>query len=146
MREETAQRAYHYFQCGMNCAESSFRALIECFDPAADEQIFRTATPFGGGVGSSRKELCGALSGSVMAVGWILGRIRPDESDNPSKEIALRLCDQFRKFLQETRCQVLYDRFGKNQNLKCAYLTSSAVGWTYDLLVGHGMKPVKRNG
>ncbi len=62
------------------------------------ELIPRIATPFGGGIGG-RGEVCGAVVGSVMAIGLKYGR---EESSQPSEE-AYALAQEFcHRFEQET--------------------------------------------
>lgn len=66
--------------------------------------IPRIATPFGGGMGLQSKEVCGAVSGALMALGLARGR---DIGDDPAVkerayELAVRFMQQF-----ETRNGVL---------------------------------------
>jgi C_GCAxxG_C_C family probable redox protein len=65
---------------------------IEC--PA----IPRIATPFGGGIGG-RGEVCGAVVGSVMAIGMKHGREEPSQSNRHAYALAQEFC---RRFEQET--------------------------------------------
>jgi C_GCAxxG_C_C family probable redox protein len=62
---------------GHNCAEAIILAagkeVIDDFDPS----ICRMATGFGGGFGSTHKEICGALSGGAMVIGALHGRTNP---------------------------------------------------------------------
>ena len=51
MREGTVESACRYFKSGLNCAESSLRALLECFDGKLTNSVYKVATPFGGGLG-----------------------------------------------------------------------------------------------
>ncbi len=67
-------------------------------------QALRMATGFCGGLGDTREELCGALSGGVMVVGGLVGRASLEEDDQP----AIRLASEYRtRFLKEfgyTQC------------------------------------------
>lgn len=75
-----------------------------------DEQCLRMATGFSGGLGDTREELCGALSGGVMVIGALFGRAGLEEDD----QHAIGLADQYRtRFLREfgfTQCARLRDR------------------------------------
>lgn len=64
-----AEKAIKYFQSGCNCAESVLLALYENMEPECkNELIPKIAAGFGGGIGRCGS-LCGALTGSIMAVG-----------------------------------------------------------------------------
>jgi C_GCAxxG_C_C family probable redox protein len=61
-------------------------------------QSLRMATGFSGGLGDTREELCGALSGGVMVIGMLHGRTAPEQDDQP----AIRLAALYRaRFLEE---------------------------------------------
>jgi len=73
------------FRAGkINCAEAVLMTLARYF---GEDGGFapRIATAFGGGV-SGRQELCGALSGGLMAVGLRLGRRNPGDDKAPAYE------------------------------------------------------------
>jgi C_GCAxxG_C_C family probable redox protein len=69
-----------------------------------NEECVRMATGFSGGLGDTREEVCGALSGGVMVIGALYGRTSLEEDDQP----AVRLASRYRtRFLQEfgtTQC------------------------------------------
>ena len=61
------EKALSNFEKGMNCAQS----VLATFGPSfgLDEKIcIRIASPFGGGIGHIQ-EICGAVSGAIMAIG-----------------------------------------------------------------------------
>ena len=72
------------FKGGYNCGE----AIVEAFRTKAgvniDDNAFRLASGFGGGMGHAR-DLCGALAGCTMVLSTLVGRNKP--SDKPLKEI-----------------------------------------------------------
>ncbi len=66
-----AQRAQELFYSGCNCAQAVFCAFAE--DMGLDpDTAARLASSFGGGLGRLR-ELCGALSGAELALGYLRG-------------------------------------------------------------------------
>lgn len=71
MPTETARKAVKLFDIGYNCAESVLLAVSGRFNKKSPI-IPRVATGFGAGVGRSG-QICGALSGAVMAVGLLKG-------------------------------------------------------------------------
>ena len=60
--------------------------------------IPRIATPFGGGIGG-RGDVCGAVVGSVMAIGLKHGREEPSQPNKHAYALAREFC---RRFEQET--------------------------------------------
>lgn len=63
------QKAVAYFQNGYNCAQSVLLTLHEHIQPdGKTELVPKIATGFGGGIGRCGS-VCGALTGSIMAVG-----------------------------------------------------------------------------
>jgi C_GCAxxG_C_C family probable redox protein len=72
----------------------------------ADSLLPKLATGFGGGIGL-KGSLCGALIGSVMAIGMKLGRTNPKDRD-----AALKVYEKCREFL---------DRFEKEFGNKDCY-------------------------
>jgi len=56
----------------LNCAETVLYIVCEHLGETGDFYP-RIATPFGGGIGN-RQEMCGALSGALMAIGLLRGR------------------------------------------------------------------------
>jgi C_GCAxxG_C_C family probable redox protein len=69
----------------------------------------RMANGFGGGVGGSHLEICGALGGAVMVIGGLYGRTEAQQNDQRSQQ----LCARYRRaFLDEfgvTTCGPLRD-------------------------------------
>lgn len=79
-----SDRAVALFQSGYNCAEAMLRAAAEELgrDP---NTVSSLATGLGGGVGRTGN-LCGALTGGVLALGLAVGRESPTDTDR--KEVA----------------------------------------------------------
>ena len=67
------------------------------------------ATGFSGGLGDTREELCGALSGGVMVIGALHGRSSRDEDDKPAIERAEAYRARFLERFGHVQCQVLRD-------------------------------------
>jgi len=109
--KDTAKAATKYFLEGFNCAESSLLALsdlkkINC------RYIPKVASGFGGGVGRYG-EICGALTGSIMALGLLNGRGRSQGSDKDAKEKIYKIVEnylkEFEKKFGSIRCIDLID-------------------------------------
>jgi len=72
-------------------------------------QCARMATGFSGGLGDTREELCGALSGGVMVIGAVHGRSSRDEDDKPAIERAEAYRGGFLERFGHVQCRKLRD-------------------------------------
>lgn len=78
---------------------------------SVDEQALRMSNGFCGGVGSTREELCGALSAGVMIIGARDGRVSSSEDD---KQCLQTIAEYRRRFVQRfgsSTCRVLRSRY-----------------------------------
>lgn len=71
--EDCATRATNYFRDGYNCAESVLLAFLDTHTAPFPREIVTLSSGFGGGIGRS-KNLCGAVSGAVLALSAVKGR------------------------------------------------------------------------
>ncbi len=86
-----------------NCAQSSFAALAEHLDLDSDSTL-KALTPFPGI--ALRGETCGAVVGSLMAIGMVLGRDRLDDQPGMRRSLsaARRFCRDFEAEFGGTSC------------------------------------------
>jgi len=70
------------------------------------EVIPRIATPFGGGIGG-RGEVCGAVVGSVMAIGLKYGREEPSQPNQQAYALAQEFCCRFEEETGHLYCRDL---------------------------------------
>ena len=83
-------KAKFLFESGAQCAQATFGALCDVTGLPLEDALALSAS-FGGGMGRMR-EVCGALSGVLMAVGMHFGRYPlADESTAPNKDRHYRL-------------------------------------------------------
>lgn len=87
-------QAYQYHRTGYNCAQSVAAAFADLTD-FTPEQVAAMAAGFGGGVGGSRSELCGAISGGVL----VLSLLHPhtDGADAAGKRAVYQKTKEFRR-------------------------------------------------
>jgi C_GCAxxG_C_C family probable redox protein len=100
-----------------NCAQTSFAVLQEEFG-LDGRQILRALTPFPGI--ALRGETCGAVVGSLMALGLVFGREDLSDWDGyiASLPVARRFCRRFEKENSSTACgSILEAKLGKKFNL-----------------------------
>ena len=134
-RKETEKKASDYFDSGFNCAESVLKATIESRTDNVSPELTKFASALGGGVGGSHEELCGALSGGVLAIGLLYGRTEPGVDVQFARDLATEFRARFLKEFGTTKCGVLLERFGEQDNDdKCARLTGAVAALLSDLL------------
>jgi len=115
--EIVAERAKEILDLSGNCAQSAFATLQEHFD-LDGETILKALTPFPGL--ALRGEACGAVVGSLMALGLIYGRDDLNDKKGYVKSLpsAMRFCAQFENKFGGTSCAcVLEKTMGKKFNL-----------------------------
>lgn len=92
----TSQKAVELFEQGFNCAQAVLGAFGEQIGLSA-EQALKISSAFGGGVGRQR-EICGALSGMLMAFSMLYGYDDAKTGDKAKLyEQTRALCDEFKK-------------------------------------------------
>lgn len=94
-----------------------------------DEGYVRMSTGFGGGVGRSREELCGALTAGVMLIGALHGRAHIGEDEDDCVRLTDRYRTRFRQAFGETNCGALRrSGFGSDGHTPCSTLVERAAG------------------
>lgn len=141
LRRELADRAAELLREGYHCSEAVLLAVaprvVRDWNPACA----RLSTGFAGGVGGSRQEVCGALSGGVMVIGALFGR-----STLQDDALAQRLCKQFReRFLEAfdtTQCLRLREDVvaGENGLGSCAVLVQRTTMMLLQILADAGVQ------
>lgn len=102
-----AERAYELFMSGFNCSQSVFAAFCDVTGLDFDLAL-RLSSSFGGGIGRLR-EVCGAVSGMLMAAGVLYGYSIPGDYDVKSDHYKLvqELAGQFKKETGSIICREL---------------------------------------
>lgn len=105
--EKAAEDAKTFFSSGFNCAESSLLSACRALEIKSDA-VPKIATGFGAGV-SRFGGICGALSGTVMAMGLAKGR--KDSKDNDAKvklyKMTAELLNEFKAEFGTVDCREL---------------------------------------
>jgi len=84
---EFEEKARGYFREGLNCSECVFQTFLDLEDTHLPQEVIALATGFGGGIGRTRN-ICGAISGAVMAVSATKGRKNLWEKETPRERAA----------------------------------------------------------
>ncbi|OIO06160.1 MAG: hypothetical protein AUJ49_00220 [Desulfovibrionaceae bacterium CG1_02_65_16] len=133
-REEVEQAALAAISSGLSCSESILRTAGLHLDINADGRLTRAASCFGGGVGRSKQELCGALAGGLMALGLAYGRNGAQESCELAYDLGAEFRERFIALHGASVCHVLLERFGPQQQWeRCKRLTVATAGMLFDL-------------
>ncbi len=142
--KQLEHNAIAFFESGYNCAEAVSQAIIEAFSDATPEDIPRVASAFGGGIGGSREEACGALTGGIIAIGLIMGRSLPQEDNTAAKEAAKAYREKFQQLSGATQCGALLEKFGDQENYhECGKLVGQATVALARIFKEAGLKYVK---
>ena len=95
-----AEAAVDRFGKSFNCSQSVFSAFAQQF--GLDETTaLKLASPFGGGA-ARRGELCGAVTGALLALGLARGADQP-----AGKEEIYRLSQEFMRLFEEKHSSLL---------------------------------------
>jgi C_GCAxxG_C_C family probable redox protein len=84
-------KALQYFAEGYNCSQSVFTAIVEESGVDRDTAL-KIASGFGGGIARLQKT-CGAVTGAVMALGYLNANV--DSGDSEHKEKVYELVQVF---------------------------------------------------
>ena len=92
-----AEEAKRLFLAGYNCAQAVFCAFRDVTGLDLDTAA-RLSSSFGGGMGRLR-EVCGTVSGALMALGYIRGYADP--GDREAKAAHYRLVQEYARLFRE---------------------------------------------
>ena len=105
MGEQAPQRSLELFRSGFFCAESVLLAIAESQGIQSD-LIPKIATGFCSGI-SRTGGMCGAVSGAIMGIGLVAGRVSPDESIETSYALVQKLIGRFEEQYGSVNCRQL---------------------------------------
>ena len=113
MSRELDEKVMKYLPMYRSCALSSFAALNDQFKLGADVKTIRALMPFTGGL-ASRGETCGAVSGSLFAIGLFFESINQKGKAGSSIKPGGIFFDKFTKAFGSTRCrEVVKHQYGR---------------------------------
>jgi C_GCAxxG_C_C family probable redox protein len=90
----SSEAAVEVFSQSFNCSQAVFSAFAPLFG-LDKETAFKLASPFGGGM-ARRGEVCGAVTGALLALGLARGADKP-----AGKEEIYRLSQEFMRRFEE---------------------------------------------
>ncbi len=136
--EDLGKRAFAYYDSGFCCSEAISKTIIERFAAHPDGYPVRIASDFCRGLGGSQEDICGALTGGVIAVGYLLGRMEPGRDISAVRQVVKEFRKAFIGACGSTNCGVILKTFGEQEkSAKCKALTMQATIILADLLDRH---------
>ncbi len=93
-------------------------------------------TGFGAGVGRSREEICGILSGSIMLIGLKYGRTNSTEDDKGCMHRVAAFRDEFKEIYGTTQCSELLqlDLGSEEDEYPCYFILEQTANRLLELL------------
>ena len=126
MTENAAEKAYQlgkkYEQTYKGCSQCVIAALHDTFS-IRNDAIFKAATGLAAGGGASIDGSCGAYSGGIMVLSYLMGREREDFADSGgillrNFELIRRLHDEFiQEYGSVICCNIQTKIFGRSYYL-----------------------------
>lgn len=134
--QEIGRSVRQRFRSGYVCAEAISATVLEARGQEPPGAVTRCASGFCGGVGGSSQELCGAFTGGVIALGYLLGRERPGESLAECGELIRAFRRSFLSEFGSLDCSTLLDGFASRDDprMACVELTARAAQMLLHLL------------
>lgn len=104
---ERVEKAVELFKSGFNCSQAVFAAFAGDFGMDA-ETALKVSAGLGGGVGRSR-EICGAVCGASMVVGFRYGATSGEDTESKQKcyEVVQEIIAEFKKTNPTIICREL---------------------------------------
>lgn len=135
---QASRMAFEYHKSGFHCAESVSKAIIEVYGSNISHDISKVTTAFGGGVGRTKQDICGGLTGGIIAIGFLYGRSEPGADWTDASDLAAELRKRFVQKHGTTNCGILLEAFGPQENMmRCKQLSGEVAGMLADILEEH---------
>lgn len=97
-----------YAQGGLYCSEAIVHSIRSNIAPEMPEAFVSAASGFPVGIGASRC-MCGAITGSVVCLGYFFGRVQPTTPTDPKSQKCIALSYE------------LQDSFKQNHKVNCCH-------------------------
>jgi C_GCAxxG_C_C family probable redox protein len=141
-REEIRKKVYGHFESGFHCAEAISKTVLEMFSEEPQSEVIKAASGFGGGIGGSTEELCGAFTGGIIALSSLVGRENPGENLTECGAHIKAFKEMFLKEFDSLNCQTILTGFSEQGNgANCMELTANAA-----IVLAEILKGVERTG
>ena len=133
--KEIKKKVYGHYESGLHCAEVISKTVLETFSDETHSEAIKSASGFGGGIGGSMEELCGAFTGGVVTLGCLLGRENPGDNLRDCGTLTKEFTKKFLNEFGSLNCQTILGGFKEQENpVGCVKLTANAAAILADLL------------
>jgi C_GCAxxG_C_C family probable redox protein len=133
-KKEICHRCGLLLDDGWHCSEAMIVGVGQLLTPV-HPQVLKASNGFRGGIGSSKEELCGALSGGVMVISLLHGRTDARTNDDRGKELCVEYLHRFNEEFGCVKCSELKANWvGKPGQEKCVQLVEKAAGILLEVL------------
>jgi len=134
-KDELEKQAFDYFYNGFCCSEAISKTIIDHFAENPDCYPVKIASGFCGGIGRSHEDTCGALTGGVIAAGYLFGRMEQGKDFSEATRVVTAFRNAFRAAFGSTNCADILKSLGEQEKyIKCKQLTGKATGLLVDIL------------
>ena len=117
-----------------HCSELLFKNILKAWDADFEPSLARIATPFGGGI-AALQDVCGALVGGTMALGYLFGRKEFTEDDKLSWQIAEKYYKRFKEEFGGTTCRhIRGEVMDWDSHIKCSKTVESSLRLLWEVL------------
>ncbi len=137
---------------GFYCSEAVVSSMRDNFDFPVGSELIAAASGFPVGVGRS-KCLCGAVSGGVVAIGYVFGRTEPTSPKDPASaqtiELAGKLLEAFKESHRVTCCSILtrgMDMASGEHKDQCVRFTGEMAAKTAEIIAHAAHISIVSNG
>jgi len=135
LEKQVGKKAFDYHKAGFHCAEAVSKAVFETYNQGISQDIPKVATAFGGGVGRTHQDICGALTGGVIALGCLFGRSESGADWTDAYELAAELRRRLVLEHGTTNCGALLATFGPQENMiRCKRLSGEVASMLVEIL------------
>ncbi len=108
-KEKVRQIVYGNYEKGFHCAEAIVRSVLDTFQPNGGNPI-SPASGFCGGIGECKQDVCGALSGGIIALGFLYGRETGGDDISKLKLLSFELRRLFIERFGSTVCRDVVEK------------------------------------
>ncbi len=105
-RSTPGDRAVKLFKGGLYCSEAILQVYNKKLRLGLNDNAIKMATGFGAGMGEA-KCCCGSLTGAIMVLSAVKGRVSNHENVDEVFTLTRKLHDRFKRKYKATCCRVL---------------------------------------
>lgn len=131
--EKVRADAEEYFRKGnYYCSEAIVASVRDNIAPEMPESMIAAASGFPVGVGRS-KCMCGAVSGGVMAIGYVFGRTGPSTPQDPKSVHSLALANELQQAFRDSHRVLCCSVQTKGMDMASGEHKTQCVGFTGEM-------------